>query len=199
MERSRLSVTDAAVPPPRQPTGSLIMTLAKKMIDRTARESLAEKLRQLASGAITNFAFEEYRHSRTDPAVHEIAECLAWPHYDDFSEHRLDGDHALTDGRRKDFARAVLFLKSDLDYCWPKRSGLVGWGGYFRRMFTFGLVKPKTIGGDVRFWPFWSEEDYRKALKRPNYLCGYEKEANQALEPTATAVTDRAAHAPRQP
>ena len=145
------------------------------MIDRAARESLAEKLRQLACGAITNCAFEEHRRSRTDPAVHEIAECLAWPHYDDFSEHRLVGDYALTDGRRKDFARAVLFLKSDCEYRWPKRSGVVGWGGYFRRVFTFGLAKPKVIGGAVRYWPFWSEDDYRDALKRRPYLCGHEK------------------------
>jgi hypothetical protein len=147
----------------------------KMMIDRIARESLAEKLRQLASGAITNAAFEEHRHSQSDPALHEIAECLAWPHYDDFSEHRLEGDYALIDGRRKDFARAGLFLKSDCEYRWPKRSGLVGWGGYFRRVFSFGLSKPKPLGGDVRFWPFWSEEDYRDALKRQPYLSGHGK------------------------
>jgi hypothetical protein len=145
------------------------------MVDRVSRDSLAEKLRQLASGAITNFAFEEgYRRSRTDLALHEIAECLAWPHYDDMSEHRLEGEHALLDGRLKDFARAVLFLKSDCEYRWPKRSGLVGWGVYFRRIVTSGFSKPKAKGGDVRFWPFWSEEDYRAALKRQPYLCGRE-------------------------
>ena len=147
------------------------------MVDRAARESLAEKLRQLASGAITNFRFEEeYRRSRSDSAIHEIAECLAWPHYDDMSEHRLEGDYALTDGRRKDFARTVLFLKSDCEYRWPKRSGLVGWGGFFRRAFTFGFSRPRPIGGDVRFWPFWTEEDYRLALEGHPYLCGHEKE-----------------------
>lgn len=145
------------------------------MIDRAARDLLAEKLRQLGSGAITNFAFEEgWRHSKDDPAIHQIAECLAWPHYDDISEHRLEGDYALTDGRRKDFARAVLFLKSDYEYQWPTRSGLVGWGGYFRRLFTFGLSRPKQIGGKIRFWPFWSEEEYRVALTRHPYLCSHE-------------------------
>jgi len=146
------------------------------MIDREARDSLAEKLRQLASGAITNFAFEEgYSRSKKDLAVHEIAECLAWPHYDDFTEHRLEGDFALTDGRRKDFARAVLFLKGDHEYRWPKRSGLVGWGSQVRRTFGFPLSMPKPVDGDIRFWPFWSEDEYRSALKQPPYLCGHEK------------------------
>ena len=143
----------------------------KVMIDRAARDSLAEKLRQLASGAITNFAFEEgFRRSKDDLAVHEISECLAWPHYDDTFEHRLDGDHALTDGRRKDFARAVLFLKSDHEYRWPKRSFLIGWGMQVRRIFTFGLYRSKPIEGDIRFWPFWSEDEYRTSLKRHPYL-----------------------------
>ncbi len=143
------------------------------MVDRHARDSLAEKLRQLASGAITNFHFEEaYRRSKHDLAVHEIAECLAWPYYDDASEHCLDGDHALLDGHRKDFARAVLFLKSDLEYQWPKRSGLVGWSGRVRGLFRMRLSNPKRDMGSVRFWPFWSEVDYRDALKRPPYLVG---------------------------
>jgi hypothetical protein len=145
------------------------------MIDRAARDILAEKLRQLASGAITNFAFEKgYRRSKTDLALHEIAECLAWPHYDDLSEHYLEGDYALSDGQRKDFARAVLFLKSDQEYRWPKRSGLSGLGGYFRRLFRRGTAVPSDAGGDMRFWPFWSEEDYRAALARQPYLCGHE-------------------------
>ncbi len=36
-------------------------------------------------------------------------------------------------------------------------------------------------------------------LTRYRNLTAQKKEANQALEPTATAVTDRATHAPRQP
>lgn len=144
------------------------------MIDRHARDVLAEKLRQLASGTITNFRFEEeIRHSKSDPAIHEIAECLAWPYYDDSTEHRLDGDHALLDGHRKDFARAVLFLKTDFEYRWPKRSGLAGWSGYVRRLFGMPLSSPKRSMGAVRFWPFWSEEDYREALKRHPYLVGH--------------------------
>lgn len=143
------------------------------MIDRRARESLAEKLRQLASGAITNFSFEEgYLHSKHDLAIHEVAECLAWPYYDDFTEHRLTGDHALLDGHRKDFARAVLFLKSDCEYRWPRRSGLAGWTGQIRRIFGMRLSSPKRDMGEVRFWPFWSEDEYREALQRHPYLVG---------------------------
>jgi len=143
------------------------------MIDRVARDSLAEKLRQLASGAITNFRFEEeYRRSKNDPAVHQIAECLAWPYYNDTFEHRLDGDYALLDGHRKDFARAVLFLKCDFEYQWPKRSGLAGWSGRIRRLFGMPLSSPKRDMGEVRFWPFWSELEYREALTQHPYLAG---------------------------
>ena len=148
------------------------------MIDRPARESLAERLRQLASGTITNFRFEEGApRSKQDLAVHEIAECLAWPYYDDSTEHRLTGDHALLDGHRKDFARAVLFLKSDCEYRWPRRSGLVGWAGQIRRIFGMLLSSPKRDMGEVRFWPFWSEEEYRDALKRHPYLVGESQNA----------------------
>jgi hypothetical protein len=143
------------------------------MIDRAARDSLAERLRQLASGAITNVAFEARgRRSKKDRAIHEIEFCLAWPCYDDTREHRLAGDRALTDGMRKDFARAVLFLKSEHEYCWPRRSGLIGWGGYFRRVFGFGLLQEKKPGGDIRVWPFWTRDDYRGALQQHPYLCG---------------------------
>ena len=152
------------------------------MIDRVARESLAEKLRQLASGAITNFGFEEgYRRSKSDPAIHEISVCLAWPYYDDNTEHRLTGDHALLDGHRKDFARAVLFLKSDCEYRWPKRSGLAGWSGQIRRIFGMPLSSPKRDMGEVRFWPFWSEEEYRDALKQHPYLVGQSPNAQDQI------------------
>jgi hypothetical protein len=123
---------------------------------------------------MTNFQFEEraWRGS-TDRAIHEITFCLAWPHYDDYTEHRLDGPWAITDGRKKDFARAALFLKTDHEYRWPTRSGLHPWGVYFRRLF--GLKQKDEAIGDIRVWPFWSRDDYRAALQNPPYLIGRAK------------------------
>jgi hypothetical protein len=48
----------------------------------------------------------------------------------------------------------------------------------------------------------WSDRGMQEVYhEQQQRLSGFEtsKEPNQALEPTATAVTDRAAHAPRQP
>lgn len=143
------------------------------MIDRVSRDSLAEKLRQLGSGTISNFQFESgYLRSPVDMAIREIADGLAWGYYCDCEEHRLDGEHALTDGVRRDFARAVLFLKSDLEYRWPPRTGFEAGQAAFRRLITFGLWRPKVVIGDRRFWPFWSSEEYHAALNHAPYLCG---------------------------
>jgi hypothetical protein len=143
------------------------------MIDRAARDNLAERLRKLGSGAITNFEFERRaRRARNDPAVHEIAECLAWRCYDDLREHRLSGEYALSDGLRKDFARAVLFLKGNCEFHWPRRSGLPAWGTYLRCLFRLGRPRLLAAGGDARFWPFRSRDEYRAALADPPYLRG---------------------------
>jgi len=143
------------------------------MIDRIARNCLGEKLRQLAVGTITNVQFEEdHVRSKADLAIREIAENLAWPYCDDTREHRLTGKNALLDGHRKDFARAVLFLKSSCEYQWPSRTGLIGWSGRIRRIFGSKSQQADRDAGDVRFWPFLSEEDYRKALRDHPYLVG---------------------------
>jgi hypothetical protein len=141
------------------------------MIDRLARENLAERLRHLASGAISNFEFEERaRHSQVDRAIHEIDFNLAWRFYDDFKEHRLAGGWALTDGHKRDFARAVLFLKGDCEYRWPRRHPLAAWGWILLRVLSFGQLMQSEPKGDVRFWPFWSRDEYHEALKHAPYL-----------------------------
>lgn len=145
----------------------------KPLIDRSARESLAESLRQLASGAITNVQFENsHRGATSDPAIREIANLLAWPCYDDTTEHRLESAHALTDGQRQDFARAVLFLKSELPYRWPARSGPAYTVRLLLRALSFGTHRPEEPSGNRRYWPFWSANEYQQALHRPVYLCG---------------------------
>ena len=156
------------------------------MIDREARENLAERLRKLASGAVTNFEFESReRRSKIDAAICEIEWLLAWRCYDDFKEHRLNGVYALSDGARKDFARAVLFLKGDCEYRWPRRTGLE----FVKRILSLGYWKRTFDNGDVRFWPFFSRSEYEAGLKRHPYLRGSRKVANQLPDPTSPSVT----------
>jgi hypothetical protein len=151
------------------------------VIDRLSRDNLAERLRQLASGSITNFAFEQREiGSSRDAAIHAIEFRLAWPHYDDFVEHRLDGGFRLTDGQRRDFARSVLFLKSDLEYRWPERSLPTAIKNYLGRLLSYGRWMPSYTDGDLSVWPFYTKEEYRLCLKTPPYLRGDVERTNNS-------------------
>lgn len=131
------------------------------MIDRENRDRLAFAMRQLASGRISNDEFDmvgeelmALRHTLQqcdcgydtigltggrcpecgrvcDPALSEIA-CWAWLFYSDLRTHSLRGDDALDREERHDFARAILFLKSDFEYRYGsaiKDSTVLGEGG----------------------------------------------------------------------
>jgi hypothetical protein len=137
------------------------------MIDHRARKKLAERLRHLVAGQMTNDAFEDAAVRTKDMAVREIEQRLAWPHYDDMHEHTLRGEFALTDGIRRDFARAVVFLQTDLEYEWKHRARLRGFLNSLRRTPPL-----RTEGGDLRYWPFYRRADYTAALKTPVYLSG---------------------------
>jgi hypothetical protein len=141
------------------------------MIDGSARKNLAERLRHLATGQITNYAFEDTAVRTKDLAVREIEWRLAWPHYDDMLKHKLIGEFALTDGIRRDFARAILFLKTDLEYEWKHRMGIRGFLNSSFHLRPFRRTPPiRTEGGDLRYWPFYRRSDYGAARKFPKYL-----------------------------
>jgi hypothetical protein len=143
------------------------------MIDRRARNRLAERLRHLAAGQMTNDAFEDSAVRTKDIAVREIEWRLVWPHYDDMHEHRLTSEFALTDGIRRDFARAMLFLKTDLEYEWRHRLGLRGFLNSSFHLRPLRRTPPmRTEGGDLRYWPFYRRSDYVAARKTPIYLSG---------------------------
>src|SRR6476646_6420505 len=94
-----------------------------KMIDREARDQLAEQLRRLIGGLITNDEFEiRIRHS-ADRAVHEIY-LEAWGTYDDLHEHKLQGKYKLTPEAKEFMARCILFLKTDQPWPWPSRKSV---------------------------------------------------------------------------
>ena len=143
------------------------------MIDRVARNQLAERLRHLASGLSSNDRFEDLARASNDRAIAELEWRLAWPVCDDLHEHRLTGEHALTGGQRRDFARGILFLKSDLEYEWLIRRGLRGFINSGFRLRPLRRIPPvKVEGGDLRVWPFYRRTDYAKAIRTWPYLRG---------------------------
>jgi hypothetical protein len=143
------------------------------MIDRHARKRLAERLRHLATGQMTNDAFEDAVVRTKDMAVREIEWRLAWPHYDDMHEHTLTAEFTLTDGIRRDFARAILFLQTDLEYEWKHRVGVRGFLNSSFHLRPLRRTPPiNTQGGELRYWPFYRRSDYSVARKAPAYLSG---------------------------
>src|SRR5580704_7663751 len=97
------------------------------MVDQQARRKLAEGLRHLVAGRITNDDFEQ-RYAAgamgsNDGAVRHVYEA-AWTTYSDLETHRLTGRYRLDRAARRDVARCVLFLKSARPYEWPAPSKL---------------------------------------------------------------------------
>ena len=146
------------------------------MIDRAARDQLASLVRRFAIGSITNREFEAAMPSSQDAAIGQI-EHQVWFFYDDFQTQRLTGRMALSYGLRRDFARMVLFLKSDQEFLWP-------WPTFNMKRLAARLICALTVGlcrpsfgnrpavGDLRVWPFLSKNDYHRALKDRHYLSG---------------------------
>lgn len=89
---------------------------------REPRDEMAEALRQLASGLITNDAFED-RYAAL-PRCDEIDELywFAWGFYNDTHAHRLRGRNRLSKLQRQVFARCVLFLRSGLPYQYDRKA-----------------------------------------------------------------------------
>tara|TARA_R110002072_G_scaffold65908_1_gene162880 strand:+ start:3187 stop:3696 length:510 start_codon:yes stop_codon:yes gene_type:complete len=153
---------------------------------RPPRIVLAEAVRQFASGTISNDDLENRTTtlSASDSAIDAIDD-LTWFYYDDFYEHKLRGRHRLSKVQRQMFARCVLFLRSDLEYeyprnarsCWVNPRSECSWiRSLFRSLFRLTLdaatpsERPELI--DDRIWPFKSRSDYNEALRHPVYLTG---------------------------
>lgn len=148
------------------------------MIDRDARNRLAEGIRHLAGGIITNVEFEEraLRFS-ADPAVHAVFLGGPWFLYHDLMRYRLKGKDRLSPAVRREAARWALFLKTDLPYEWPiERRGLAGslvW--IVVNLLTAGLRardarRRFAQSGDISVWPFIRRPDYEAILTMPPYL-----------------------------
>lgn len=101
----------------------------------------------------------------------------AWPLYDDLHKHKLTGKWAIPVEGKPIAARYILFLKTDLEYEWPRKTGIkeVPWA--FLGLFTLGIaslirnrIKTKGERGDKTVWPFYRRSDYEAALEVPPYL-----------------------------
>lgn len=146
------------------------------MIDRISRDRLAEQIRHLVAGVITNYEYEDriVTGSR-DPAVGEIY-WVIWQLYDDLHEHRLTGTISKED--RRVIARLILFLKSDLEYEYPHSSPLFGLLLVLGSILMHGILGFLTLlftqllrqNDAPSFWPFMRLSDYETALTRPPYL-----------------------------
>lgn len=146
-------------------------------IDRHSRNQLAEAIRALAAGLISNDDFERNRmpHNRTDPAINEIFSNGAWRLYSDLREYRLTGKNKLDDQTKEEVARWVLFLKTDLPYQWPVHTLRETFVRFFSNIITLGMASRYyenrlKLLGDTGVWPFLRRSDLEAALQNPRYL-----------------------------
>ncbi len=141
------------------------------MIDRVARTCLAKNMRHLVSGQITNDEFEDRALFGTaDPAVYKVFMGGPWLFYSDLSEHRLIGPLRVPRPARRELARCILFLASDLEYEWPVQT-TSAWARFvIGNLFTLGWLgrrhrRKLSATGELDVWPFYRRADYELALQ----------------------------------
>jgi hypothetical protein len=144
------------------------------MVDHEARKKATALVRQLRDGTITNDDFEDaWPRSQHDRALRAIARTL-WASYDSRYTHTLEGRHALNDYGRALFDRRILFLRSDLEYRWPRDRLYAGRGlPCWALVISFGLLLPavrhlercyreQEAAGNSRVWPFILSSDHER-------------------------------------
>jgi len=148
------------------------------MVDRAARDQFVELIRHLAAGQISNDEFEDrVPRSQNDPAIGAVFWNGAWLLYDDLRQYKLVGKCRLPKEARREVARWVLFLESDLEYEWPRLLGVYRFPGYVLNVITLGamgwMIRTQLHRrGDASVWPFMRCSDYEAALAKPPYLAG---------------------------
>jgi hypothetical protein len=93
-------------------------------VDRKARHELAESLGLLVSGQMTNDQFDDRYYAEwlnsEDETVREIAEFGYSLYSSDVGTYRLRGWNAASQDAKQAAERAMLFLRSDREYNWPR-------------------------------------------------------------------------------
>jgi hypothetical protein len=143
------------------------------MIDRRARNRLAEEIRHFVAGLTDNFTFDDrvFNIRTKDSGVLTIRDEM-WHIYDDFSRHKQKGKWSLTIQYKAVAARCILFLKTNLEYRWPPKQSLFQ---SLIRMLTFGLTsnfleENWKSTGSLKVWPFFTIEEFEAANINPPYL-----------------------------
>jgi len=145
------------------------------MIDREARNRMAEEIRHFYACLTSNFEFDDtiFEIKTEDRGVIEIRDQL-WLTYDDLTKHKMNGDRALTNEQMKVVTRAIVFLKSNYEYSWPKAPW---WYKPIRPILWFVTLGAATKKidrglkgeGNLDVWPFYNTEEYRNAKENPVY------------------------------
>jgi hypothetical protein len=109
--------------------------------------------------------------------VWEVFSSGAWCLYSDLWEYQLAGKYRLPKGARREVARWILFLKTDLEYEWPRLSRFHSLLLLLGNLFSVGLIgvayrKYFRRFGDWDVWPFLRRSDYDLATKQPPYFTG---------------------------
>lgn len=90
-------------------------------VDRTARDGLAEALRQFIAGRHTNFEFEDLVDQAAGDSMDSAVSAVrsrAWFLYDDLRQHRRSDGWEVSEEGKREISRWIVFLHTDLPYEW---------------------------------------------------------------------------------
>jgi len=123
------------------------------MVDREARNKMAELLRHFVARQITDSELDlNLPHSKIDHTAQRIADVL------EINYERLWGrpQHIgqLSENERRQLARVAAYLYTDLEWSMT--------GTWWKKLKT----------PPIDLWPFSSNEEYEEALKHPRLLHG---------------------------
>jgi hypothetical protein len=125
-------------------------------------------IRRFAAGELSTDQFENAYESNAgdDRVLFEVGLGL-WRFYDDQSEHRLEGRHALSPNGNAMFNRCALFLETQDQYRWPLSPALPERISRFlkrlRRRAPAPLHDPTEEACEPEVWPFYRSVDYSTA------------------------------------
>ena len=121
------------------------------MVDRPKRLEAAKLIEDFLGCRITNYQYDDrYPRSPNDPALFAIYSML-WFAYSDVREHRMDGEHELSDEGRHLADQCILFLKTENEYHGPKN--FVSLSAPFKRIWYWLRRKSEPELIDPT-WPF---------------------------------------------
>jgi hypothetical protein len=146
------------------------------MVDRKARHAAAQLVIQFRDGLITNDEFSIPWVRTTDRALKAIATML-WNSYSDTRVERFDASNPIDPATRALFDRCVYFLRSDLEYEWPRDD--LAWIEAYPKLLnglTLGHLNRRLIAeqgraeeemrkaGDLEVWPFLRRADLEHSM-----------------------------------